>query len=142
MRSAKGAIGIEFVISVALFLAAFWFIYLQSAFMLAPQLQRGDVRELGVEFYSTMMITDSVEGYAISSGVLNKTLLDNDNGLNCTDVQNEHVVGMEFAWKVSSAAGSWECVTDIPKEGVVKRAAYVHFAGMAYHPAIVEVWAV
>ena len=138
----KGAIGIEFVVSIVLFLSAFWFIYLQSALMLTPQLQRADIREMGVEFYSNMLISDTVEGYAEAAGVLNKTLLNNDNGLNCSDIQSDYVAGMEFAWRVTSSVGTWKCKSSIAKEGVIKRPVYVHIGGWAYKPAVMEVWAV
>lgn len=147
MRTCKGVVGIEFVVATAIFLAAFWFIYLQSALMLTPQLQRSDVRELGVEYYSSLLITDDTEGFAVTHagsarpGVLDKALLDAAHHENCADVQSDYVAGMDFAFRVTTAVQQWECNSTIAEEGVVQRAVYVKFAGVNYEPGIVEVWA-
>ncbi|MCK4327743.1 MAG: hypothetical protein KAW41_04670 [Candidatus Diapherotrites archaeon] len=155
-QTSKGAIGIEFVVATALFLAAYWFIYFQGALMLTPQLQRGDVRELAAEFHSSVLITDagippnwssgpSQLGFAeysngsVKPGVLNQTKLGWANGRNCTDL-NTTMGGLEFAWRVKSKGGQWACLTSIPKEGVIKRPVFV-LKGNSYQPGVMEVWA-
>ena len=147
MRMSKGTIGIEFIVATAIFLGAFWFIYLQSTVMLTPQLQRADVREMGVEFYSSILATDAEEGFAYETGgTVKPNILDKDklllvDGLPCSEVQSNLMSGMEFAFKVTSSTGSWECVTDIPKNGVVDRPIFIRTAANAYHAAVLEVWA-
>ena len=144
----KGAMGIEFVVATAIFLIAFWFIYLQSAFMLTPQLQRGDIREPAVEYYSSILAADGTEGFAVvSSGsakanILDKAKLDADDLKDCGDVQSSLVAGMEFAFRVTTSVKKWECNTTIAKRGVVRRAVYVKFPSGSYYPGILEVWAV
>ncbi|MFC2174392.1 hypothetical protein ACFLQ2_00795 [archaeon] len=156
-QTSKGSIGIEFVVATALFLVAFWFIYFQSALMLTPQMQRSDVREIAVEFYSSTLIAspgepenwaasptqlgfaDMVSGSS-TPGVLNKTKLDWADGQDC-DSYNTTMAGMEFAWKVTTSVATWECNTDIPKVGVIKRPVIVYWSGWAYRAGTMEVWA-
>jgi hypothetical protein len=144
MRPSRGRIGVEFVVSTALFLAAFWYIYIQSALMLAPQLQRADVRETAVELYSSILAADPDEGFAedgSGANILDTAKLDAVDGLGCADVQSDLMAGAEFAFKVTTEPQEWACSTGIPKEGVVRRLVFVRFAGLAYHPGILEVWA-
>ncbi len=141
MQMSKGMIGIEFVVATAIFLVAFWFIYMQSAFMLTPQFQRGDIREAAVEFYSGVLATDSTEGLALEPNVLDKAKLDSANGKDCLSVQSSLAKGMEFAFRVRTPVQQWECNTTVPKHGVVKRPVYVEFPSGDYQPGILEVWA-
>ena len=148
MRMSRGAMGIEFVVATAIFLVAFWFIYLQSAFMLTPQLQRGDIREFGVGYYSTILATDGTEGFAVvrsgsaKANVLDKAKLDAAHYKDCDDVQSSLMSGMEFAFRVTTPVQQWECNSTIPKRGMVQRPVFVEFSSGNYQPGILEVWAI
>ncbi len=156
MRTSKGTAGMEFVVATTLFLAAFWFIYIQGALMLMPQLHRGDIRETGINFYSTVLATDTgipqdwvnnptKIGFAEyeespQANILNKTKLDWAHYRECSEIHEGIMAGMEFAFSVTSSAGYWECNTTIIKEGSVKRGVYIHI-GTEYYPGVLEVWA-
>lgn len=159
-RQRKGASEIEFVVATALFLSAFWFIYMQSAFMLAPSFQRHDIRAPATEFYSGYLISDA--GYPLDwdddptlvafakyedgvarPGILDKKKLDwvVDNNKSCSEVNAGVMAGMEFAFRVTTAVGSWECVTGVPKEGAIKRPVFVQVSNGVYRAGVLEVWA-
>lgn len=151
MRTFRGAAGIEFVIAITIFLSAFWFIYLQSAFMLTPQLQRNDIREPAVQYYANLLVSDAgipvewtsnpnLTAFAEygTPNILNKTKLDWAATQNCSEIDSG-MAGMDFAFRVTSPAGSWECANPPAKQGSVKRGAYVH-SGDDYYPAVLEVW--
>jgi hypothetical protein len=157
----KGNMGLEFVIAVTLFLMAFWFIYLQSTFLLLPKTMRNDVRQPGADFVASKLVMDpgyksgaptpedwdNVTGYddlgfalydlGTKANVLDRDKLDAVNGTACNTLKMSVFKG-DFAYEVESNH-KWSCVASFTKDAFVQRAVYVKSGG-AYWDGVIKVW--
>ena len=148
----KGAGGIEFVVAMALFLTAFWFIYLQGSSLLTYRMMRSDVRHPAAELFSDICVKDSVDpaewgtsfglaygGGTVQQNILDASKLDAMHGQPCPEPPQ--FSGLSFKVYVQTKAKSWECSSPITEGAYIERPVYVRMNSGAYKEGLIRVYA-